>query len=240
MTANVEMQDLTPRARTARALLPCIRGILSPPWRLRTSMARPFGRSIRPRRSRDYLLVRVLKRPGWGARSRFRSAAPAEAWLLQDDIRQATEAPGRPPEARERLDPARLSDLWRMHGRLAAARGEARLGALPSSPKRVRPPNARARPREPSAFALRIGPVLSAGRRHRHCPRALDAGGLALHAVGDRRHLAMVHSLSGVTLAQEGRLDEGWRRSARRSVWRCSSRPETCWRPSAATRRTSR
>ena len=30
----------------------------------------------------------------------------------------------------------------------------------------------------------------------------------ALHAAGDRRHLAMVHSLSGVTLAQEGRLDE--------------------------------
>ncbi len=30
----------------------------------------------------------------------------------------------------------------------------------------------------------------------------------ALHAVGDRRHLAMVHSLSGITLAQEGRLDE--------------------------------
>ena len=30
----------------------------------------------------------------------------------------------------------------------------------------------------------------------------------ALHAAGDRRQLAMVHSLSGVTLAQEGRLDE--------------------------------
>ena len=30
----------------------------------------------------------------------------------------------------------------------------------------------------------------------------------ALHAAGDRRNLALVHSLSGVTLAQEGRLDE--------------------------------
>ncbi len=30
----------------------------------------------------------------------------------------------------------------------------------------------------------------------------------ALHAVGDSRNLALVHSLSGVTLAQEGRLDE--------------------------------
>jgi DNA-binding NtrC family response regulator/tetratricopeptide (TPR) repeat protein len=30
----------------------------------------------------------------------------------------------------------------------------------------------------------------------------------ALHAAGDLRHLALVHSLSGVTLAQDGRLDE--------------------------------
>ena len=71
------------------------------------------------------LLVRALKRPGLdrGDQMQVRCAL-AEAWLLQDDIRQATEALGRPPEARERLDPARLSDLWRMHGRLAAARGE--------------------------------------------------------------------------------------------------------------------
>src|SRR6266581_1728999 len=30
----------------------------------------------------------------------------------------------------------------------------------------------------------------------------------ALHAAGDRRHLALVHSLSGITLAQLGRFDE--------------------------------
>src|SRR5204863_9193346 len=30
----------------------------------------------------------------------------------------------------------------------------------------------------------------------------------ALHAAGDRRHLALVHSLSGVSLAQGGRYDE--------------------------------
>ena len=36
----------------------------------------------------------------------------------------------------------------------------------------------------------------------------LTAAASALHAAGDRRYLAMVHSLSGVALAQEGRLEE--------------------------------
>ena len=55
------------------------------------------------------LLVRALKQPGLGRDEQIQlRCALAEAWLLQDDIRQATEALGRPPEARERLDPARL------------------------------------------------------------------------------------------------------------------------------------
>ena len=67
----------------------------------------------------------LLKQPGLPRDEQLQiRCALAEAWLLQDDIRQATEALGRPPEARERLDPARLSELWRMHGRLAVARGE--------------------------------------------------------------------------------------------------------------------
>jgi Flp pilus assembly protein TadD len=37
-----------------------------------------------------------------------------------------------------------------------------------------------------------------------HIARAASA----LQAAGDQRHLALVHSLSGITLAQEGRLDE--------------------------------
>ena len=36
----------------------------------------------------------------------------------------------------------------------------------------------------------------------------LTAAASALHAAGDRRHLALVHSLSGVLLAQSGRHDE--------------------------------
>src|SRR5918999_2508801 len=71
------------------------------------------------------LLVRALRQPGLSRDDQIQiRCALAEAWLLQDDLRQATEALGRPPDARERADPARLSDLWRMHGRLAAARGE--------------------------------------------------------------------------------------------------------------------
>jgi hypothetical protein len=81
------------------------------------------------------LLVRAMKRPGLGRDELTQvRCALAEAWLLQDDIRQATDALGRPPEARERLDPARLSDLWRMHGRLAAARGEPMIPAPSASP----------------------------------------------------------------------------------------------------------
>ena len=47
------------------------------------------------------LLVRALKRPGLSRDEQMQiRCALAEAWLLQDDIRQATEALGRPPEAR--------------------------------------------------------------------------------------------------------------------------------------------
>src|SRR5687768_18470495 len=71
------------------------------------------------------LLIRALRQPGLVRDDQIQiRCALAEAWLLQDDLRQAAEALGRPPDARERADPARLSDLWRMHGRLAAARGE--------------------------------------------------------------------------------------------------------------------
>jgi hypothetical protein len=75
------------------------------------------------------LLIRALRQPGLLRDDQIQiRCALAEAWLLQDDLRQASEALGRPPDARERADPARLSDLWRMHGRVAAARGEASRG----------------------------------------------------------------------------------------------------------------
>jgi DNA-binding NtrC family response regulator/tetratricopeptide (TPR) repeat protein len=154
------------------------------------------------------LLVRALKRAGLGREEQIQvRCALAEAWLLQDDIRQATEALGRPPEARERLDPARLSDLWRMHGRLAAARGEPSRGiafltrALQAA---ERAHDSRAIGLAHFELGLCYRQVGDTNIVRDHLTQAASA----LHAVGDRRHLAMVHSLSGITLAQEGRLDE--------------------------------
>ena len=154
------------------------------------------------------LLVRALKRPGLGREEQIQiRCALAEAWLLQDDIRQATEALGRPPEARERLDPARLSDLWRMHARLAAARGEPSRGiafltkALQAA---ERAHDSRAIGLAHFELGLCYRQVGDTAIVRDHLTQAASA----LHAVGDRRHLAMVHSLSGITLAQEGRLDE--------------------------------
>jgi DNA-binding NtrC family response regulator/tetratricopeptide (TPR) repeat protein len=154
------------------------------------------------------LLVRALKRPGLGREEQAQlRCALADAWLLQDDIRQATDALGRPPEARERLDPARVSDLWRMHGRLAAARGEPSRGIAFLS----KALHAAERAHDSRAIGLahfelglcyrQVGDTAIV-REH------LTQAASALHAVGDRRHLAMVHSLSGITLAQEGRLEE--------------------------------
>ena len=49
----------------------------------------------------------------------------AEAWLLQDDLTQASASLGRAPETiREPVAPVTLSHLWRLHGRLASARGD--------------------------------------------------------------------------------------------------------------------
>ena len=49
----------------------------------------------------------------------------AEAWLLQDDLDQAASVLGRTPDTlRETVSPGRLSGLWRLHGRLASARGD--------------------------------------------------------------------------------------------------------------------
>jgi hydrogenase-4 transcriptional activator len=154
------------------------------------------------------LLVRVLKRPGIPRDEQIQiRCALADAWLLQDDLRQATEALGRPPEAREHLNPTRLSNLWRMHGRLAAARGEPSRG-IAFLTKAL---NAAERAHDSRAIGLshfelglcyrQVGDTTIV-REH------LTQAASALHAVGDRRHLAMVHSLSGVTLAQEGRLEE--------------------------------
>jgi hydrogenase-4 transcriptional activator len=132
----------------------------------------------------------------------------AEAWLMADDVAQAAAILGRPPDsAREDLPPALLSTLWRLHGRIAYAKGD-----------------------QSRAIAL-------LGRALRHAEQAHDSEAIglahyelghcykqvgdtaiirehiakaapALHAAGNRRYLALLHSLSGVVLAQNGRVEE--------------------------------
>jgi len=132
----------------------------------------------------------------------------AEAWLMADDVSQAVAILGRPPDShRDDLPPALLSTLWRLHGRVAYAKGD-----------------------QSRAIAL-------LGRALRHAEQAHDSEAIglahfelghcykqvgdtaivrehiaksapALHAAGNRRYLALLHSLSGVVLAQSGRIEE--------------------------------
>ena len=153
-------------------------------------------------------LARALKQPDLDRDEKAQiRCALAEAWLLQDDLQQAAAALGPEPVGRERLNPARLSDLWRMHGRIAVAGGEASRGiAFLTRALRLAE-----RAHDSKAIGLahyelgicyrQVGDTAIV-REH------ITSAASALHAAGDRRHLAMVHSLSGIALAQEGRLDE--------------------------------
>ena len=131
-----------------------------------------------------------------------------EAWLLQDDLTQASASLGRAPDSiRESVAPATLSHLWRLHGRLASARGDqSRAIAL----------HGRALKQAEVAHDLR-----ATGLAHFELARCYKLVGdqatmadhfgeaaSALHAVGDKRNLALVHSLSASALAQQGRYDE--------------------------------
>jgi hydrogenase-4 transcriptional activator len=134
--------------------------------------------------------------------------ALAEAWLLQDDLTQAAAAIGRPPDTvRERISDAQLSAIWRLHGRITFARGDqTRAIAL-----HVRALKHAERAHESRAIglahyelALCYKQVGDSGIVRDHLTEAASA----LHAAGDKRHLALVHSLSAVLLAQSGRTEE--------------------------------
>jgi DNA-binding NtrC family response regulator/tetratricopeptide (TPR) repeat protein len=135
-------------------------------------------------------------------------AALAEAWLLQDDLAQASAAVGRPPDAlREPIADALISTLWRLHGRITFARGEQsraialHLRALKHAELAH---ESRAIGLAHYELALCYKQVGDSGIVREHLTEAASA----LHAAGDRRHLALVHSLSAVLLAQAGRTDE--------------------------------
>ena len=134
--------------------------------------------------------------------------ALAEAWLLQDDLVQASSALGRTPDTlRETLSDRQLSILWRLHGRLAFARAEqSRAIALHTRALKHADlaHDSRAIGLAHYELALSYKQVGDSGIVREHLTEAASA----LHAAGDRRHLALVHSLSAVLLAQAGRLEE--------------------------------
>src|SRR3989442_3772141 len=133
----------------------------------------------------------------------------AEAWLLQDDLDQAATALGRPPDTfRDTIPSGRLSTLWRLHGRLAYARGDqSRAIALHQRALKHAENAHESRSIGLAHYELgqcyrQVGDVAIV-REH------ISKAASALHAAGDRRHLALVHSLSSISLAQLGLYDEG-------------------------------
>jgi hydrogenase-4 transcriptional activator len=132
----------------------------------------------------------------------------AEAYLLQDDLTQAAAALGRPPDvSKEPLPDARLSTLWRLHGRLAFERGEqTRAIALHTRALKFAELARDSRLIGLAHYELamcykRVGDSAIV-REH------LTEAANALHAAGDKRHLALVHRLMGVLQGQEGRIQE--------------------------------
>ncbi len=135
-------------------------------------------------------------------------SALAEAWLLQDDLDQAATALGRPPDTfREPVSSGRLSTLWRLHGRLASARGD-QSRAIAHHGRALKHAEAAHDSRGIGLAHYELGQcyrkIGDAAIVREHITKAAPA----LHAAGDRRHLALVHSLSGISLAQLGRYEE--------------------------------
>jgi len=132
----------------------------------------------------------------------------AEAWLLQDDLDQAATALGRPPDTlRDTVSPGRLSALWRLHGRVASERGD-QSRAIAHHGRALKQAEIAHDSRAIGLAHYELGNCykqvgdIAIVREH------ISKAASALHAAGDRRHLALVHSLSGVSLAQIGRYDE--------------------------------
>ncbi len=134
-------------------------------------------------------------------------AALTESWLLQDDLTQAAATLGRPETIREPITDAQLSTMWRLQGRITFARGE-QSRAIALHQRALKHAELAHEPRAIGLahyeLALCYKQVGDSGIVREHLTEAASA----LHAAGDRRHLALVHSLSAVLLAQSGRTDE--------------------------------
>ncbi len=132
----------------------------------------------------------------------------AEAWLLQDDLEQASAALGRAPDTfRDTVSAGRLSALWRLHGRVASARGD-QSRAIAHHGRALKHAEIAHDSRAIGLAHYELGQcyrqVGDAAIVREHMSKAASA----LHAAGDRRHLALVHSASSISLAQLGRYEE--------------------------------
>ncbi|MBI1873642.1 MAG: tetratricopeptide repeat protein [Acidobacteria bacterium] len=132
----------------------------------------------------------------------------AQAWLLQGNVDQASDALGSPPdESRQPLDRARLSALWRLHGQITFRRGErsraiALLGRALKFAEAAHDPLVIGLAHTELAQCYRHVGELTIVREH------VALATSALHAAGDHRDLALVLTVIAVSLAQSGRLDE--------------------------------
>jgi DNA-binding NtrC family response regulator/tetratricopeptide (TPR) repeat protein len=131
-----------------------------------------------------------------------------EALIMLGELSQATTALGRSPDTiREALPPVLHSSLWRLHGRIAFARGEqSRAIALHGRALKQAEIAHDSRSIGLAHYELalcyaKVGDMTIV-REH------IAEAAAALHAAGDRRHLAFVHSFSGIVLAQTGRYEE--------------------------------
>jgi hydrogenase-4 transcriptional activator len=132
----------------------------------------------------------------------------AEAALLQDDPDRAAAALGRPPDTfRDTVASGRLSALWRLHGRLASARGD-QSRAIALHVRALKQAEIAHDSRGIGLAHYELGQcyrqVGDTAIVREHITKAASA----LHAAGDRRHLALVHSLSSISFAQLARYDE--------------------------------
>jgi DNA-binding NtrC family response regulator/tetratricopeptide (TPR) repeat protein len=134
--------------------------------------------------------------------------ALAEAWLQQDDLEQAATGLGRPPNTfRDTISSRRLSALWRLHGRLASARGD-QSRAIALHGRALKHAEIAHDSRAIGLAHFELGQCYRQVGDTAIVQEHITKAASALHAAGDRRHLALVHSLSSISLAQLGRYEE--------------------------------
>jgi DNA-binding NtrC family response regulator/tetratricopeptide (TPR) repeat protein len=134
--------------------------------------------------------------------------AIAEAFLQQGDVTQASATLGRAPDAlRESIPPVVLATLWRLHGRVAYARGE-QSRAIALHGRALKQAQIAHDSRAIGLAHYELALCYRKVGDHAIVREHITEAAAALHAAGDRRHLALVHSVSGMILAQAGRYDE--------------------------------